>query len=80
MVLKLVERFPSIIAIGAAVLAFTAAQMLVSEPLLADYLGNAKTGLTQDQQFARWGIYIITVAGVLLAGRWHKRKAASDQG
>ena len=79
-VLKLVERFPSIIAIGAAVLAFTAAQMLVSEPLLADYLGNAKTGLTQDQQFARWGIYIITVAGVLLAGRWHKRKAASDQG
>ena len=79
-VLKLVERFPSIIAIGAAVLAFTAAQMLVSEPLLADYLGNAKTGLTQDQQFARWAIYIVTVAGVLLAGRWHKRKAASDQG
>jgi YjbE family integral membrane protein len=79
-VLKLVERFPSIIAIGAAVLAFTAAQMLVSEPLLADYLGNAKTGLTQDQQFSRWGIYIVTVAGVLLAGRWHKRKAASDQG
>ena len=79
-VLKLVERFPSIIAIGAAVLAFTAAQMLVSEPLLADYLGNAKTGLTQDQQFARWGIYIVTVAGVLLAGRWRQRKAATDQG
>jgi len=80
LVLKLVERFPSIIAIGAAVLAFTAAQMLVSEPLLADYLGNAKTGLTQDQQFARWGIYIVTVAGVLLAGRWRQVKAATDQG
>ena len=79
-VLKLVERFPSIISIGAAVLAFTAAQMLVSEPLLADYLGNAKTGLTQDQQFARWAIYIVTVAGVLLAGRWRQRKATSDQG
>ena len=78
-VLKLVERFPSIISIGAAVLAFTAAQMLVSEPLLADYLGNAKTGLTQDQQFARWAIYIVAVAGVLLAGRWRKAKAAKAQ-
>ena len=78
-VLKLVERFPSIIAVGAAVLAFTAAQMLVSEPLLADYLGNAKAGLTQDQQFARWAIYIVAVAGVLLAGRWRKAKAAKAQ-
>ena len=77
-VLKLVERFPSIIAIGAAVLAFTAAQMLVSEPLWSDYLGNAKTGLTQDQQFARWAIYTVTVVGVLLAGRWRKRKADSS--
>ena len=78
-VLKLVERFPSIISIGAGVLAFTAAQMLVSEPLLASYLGNAKTGLTQDQQFMRWGIYALAVVGVLLAGRWRKRKAASSQ-
>ena len=79
-VLKLVERFPSIIAIGAAVLAFTAAQMLVSEPLLADYLGNAKTGLTQAQQFARWGICAVLVAGVLLAGHWRQRKAVSAKG
>ena len=78
-VLKLVERFPSIISIGAAVLAFTAAQMLVSEPLLSDYLGNAKAGLTQDQQYARWAIYIVAVAGVLLAGRWRKAKAAKAQ-
>ena len=78
-VLKLVERFPAIISIGAAVLAFTAAKMLVSEPLLADYLGNAKVGLTQDQQYARWAVYIVTVAGVLLAGRWRQRKAADAQ-
>ena len=74
-VLKLVERFPSIIAIGAGVLAFTAAQMVVSEPLLAAYLGDARTGLTQSQQFMRWGIYAVAVAGVLLAG--HRRKSAS---
>ena len=78
-VLKLVERLPAIISIGAGVLAFTAAQMLVSEPLLADYLGNAKVGLTQDQQYARWAIYIVAVAGVLLAGRWRKAKAAKAQ-
>lgn len=79
-VLKLVERFPSIITIGAAVLAFTAAQMLVSEPLLASYLGTAKDGLTQDQKFARWAIYALAVAGVLLAGRWRQRRAASAKG
>jgi YjbE family integral membrane protein len=77
-VLKLVERFPAIITIGAAVLAFTAAQMLVSEPLLADYLGNAKTGLTQDQQFTRWGIYVVAIAGVLLAGRLRQRRASAN--
>src|SRR5665647_1839977 len=33
-VLKLVERFPLVINLGAAVLAFTAAKMIVSEPLL----------------------------------------------
>jgi hypothetical protein len=75
-VLKLVERFPVIITLGSAVLAFTAAQMLVSEPLLSDYVGNAKVGLTQDQQFARWAVYFVTIAGVLLAGRWGQRRAA----
>jgi YjbE family integral membrane protein len=76
-VLKLVERFPSIITLGAAVLAFTAAQMLVSEPWLADYLGHAKAGLTQDQQWLRWAIYATIVTGVVLAGRWRQRQAAS---
>lgn len=75
-VLKLVERFPSIIALGAAVLAFTAAQMVVSEPLLAGYLGDAKAGLAQSQQTARWAVYALAVVGVLVAGRWRQRKAA----
>jgi len=78
-VLKLVERYPSIITLGAAVLAFTAAQMVVSEPLLVGYLGNAKVGLTQDHQLARWAVYIVIVAGVLLAGRWSQRKAAGAE-
>ena len=43
MVLKLVERFPIIINIGAAVLAFTAAKMIVSEPLLDPIYGGPGT-------------------------------------
>ena len=77
LVLKLVERFPIIIDVGAAVLAFTAAHMLVSEPLLMDYVGNAKAGLTQSQQMVHWGIYGVCIAGVLLAGRWRQARAAT---
>jgi YjbE family integral membrane protein len=40
MVLKLVERFPIIINLGAAVLAFTAAKMVVSEQLLDPIYGG----------------------------------------
>ena len=37
-VLKLVDRFPIIIEIGASVLAWTAASMISSEPLIKDYV------------------------------------------
>jgi predicted tellurium resistance membrane protein TerC len=64
-VLKLVERFPIIIQAGAAVLAFTAAKMIVSEPTLASWFD----GPDASQTAARWGVYLVTVVGVLLAGR-----------
>jgi YjbE family integral membrane protein len=79
LVLKLVERFPSIIALGAAVLAFTAAQMVVSEPLLAAYLGDPKAELTQTQEAARWAIYGLAVVGVIAAGRWRQRRAVQTE-
>jgi len=78
-VLKLVERFPIIITLGAAVLAFTAAHMLVTEPFLTPYLGDAKAGLTQTQQTLQWGVYGVCIAGVLLAGRWRQAQAAVAQ-
>jgi YjbE family integral membrane protein len=71
-VLKLVERFPVIIQAGAAVLAFTAARMIVGEPLLGDVF---------DAAFARWIAYFIAVAGVLGAGWWAARRAGDgDRG
>ena len=50
-VLKLVERFPVIIQLGAAVLAFTAAKMIVSEPLLNAVFDPPEIVNTA----ARWG-------------------------
>ena len=76
-VLRLVERFPVIIELGAAVLAFTAAKMVVGEPLLRSVFGHAADGLTSTQSALRWALYVVAVVGVLLAGRWSKRRAAA---
>ena len=69
-VLKLVERFPIIIKLGAAVLAFTAAKMIVGEPLL-DSVFDA-----DSQALARWATYAAAIVGVLGAGWLSQRKAA----
>lgn len=66
LVLRLVQRFPVIIQAGAAVLAFTAAKMIVGEPLLDDVF---------DHIAVRWGTYAAAVAGVLLTAAWTRRQA-----
>lgn len=77
MVLKLVERFPVIIKIGAAVLAFTAAKMIVGEQLLDSIYGGP--GVLPSAQAlhtaAEWATYAAAVAGVLAAGWWANRRA-----
>ena len=81
MVLKLVERFPVIIKLGAAVLAFTAAKMIVSEPVLDPiYGGPASQQATSTlQTVAEWATYAASVTGVLGAGWWVARRTASTQ-
>jgi YjbE family integral membrane protein len=63
-VLKLVERFPIIISLGAAVLAVTAASMIVKEPFLAGYF---------NETLVKWGLYALCVAGVL-GSAWLKTR------
>ncbi len=72
-VLKLVERFPIIIQLGAAVLAFTAAKMIVGEPLLDPIFDESDW-----QAMARWTTYTVAVAGVLGLGTWTARRAAQQ--
>jgi YjbE family integral membrane protein len=68
MVLKLVERFPLIIHAGAAVLAWTAARMIVQEPLLGEVF---------DEAVLRWLTYAAAIAGVLAAGHWAASRVKS---
>ena len=70
-VLKLVERFPVIIKLGAAVLAFTAAKMIVSEPWLDPVFDPPE----MLHAAARWGTYAVAVAGVLLLGHLSNRRS-----
>lgn len=81
MVLKLVERFPLIINIGAAVLAFTAAKMIVSEPLLDNLYGGpgSEPASSMLHSAAQWGTYAVAVAGILSAGWWATRRAKAMQ-
>jgi YjbE family integral membrane protein len=71
LVLKLVERFPLIVHAGAAALAFTAAGMIVGEPLLDEVFDNT---------LARWSAYATAVTGVLASAWWAKRRKAGGDG
>ncbi|KAB0580739.1 TerC family protein [Ideonella dechloratans] len=65
-VLKLVDRFPSITYLGAGVLAWTAAKMMVGEPALRDVF--------TAHPWTSWVLQAGVVAGVLAAGGWAGRK------
>lgn len=67
LVLRLMDRFPATVYVGAAVLAVTAAHMLAGDPLLQPYL-------------APWPTRTALYAGVLLlvlgVGHWRARRVA----
>ncbi|NGQ94235.1 TerC family protein [Brevibacillus sp. SYP-B805] len=61
LILKIMERFPVVIYFGAGVLAWTAADMIIKEPLVSRYIAASP--------LLEWGLSLILVAGVLLLGR-----------
>jgi YjbE family integral membrane protein len=70
LVLRLVEKWPVIIHLGAAVLAFTAAQMIINEKLLDPIFDGGET----INLLARGATYVVAVAGVLGLGWWATRR------
>jgi YjbE family integral membrane protein len=73
-ILKYVERFPSIVYIGGGVLAWTAVKMMVSEPLIKDYFN-------QNQMLTVLA-YVVVIGGILGGGFWsnHSKKRARVAG
>ena len=69
LVLKLVDRFPVITYLGSGVLAFTAARMIIGEPLLDPVF--------DPHAAARIATYTVLVAGVLIAGWLAARRQRS---
>jgi YjbE family integral membrane protein len=70
MILKGIERFPSIIYVGGAVLAWTAAKMALGEPFVQEWVGNRLT----------WPVYAVFILGTLgLAQLSNRRRNVSAQ-
>ena len=70
LILKLIERYPVIVMIGAGILAWTASKMVVGEPFMSGYFANP---------FVKYGFEIVVVAAVLLAGASKQRKMAKEK-
>jgi YjbE family integral membrane protein len=69
-ILKWVERFPSIVYIGSGVLAWTAAKMILSEPVVR--------GVVAANPWISWATYAIVIGGVIGGGwLWNHRKVAA---
>jgi len=60
LILRWVDRSPIIVYIGAGVLTWTAAQMMLHEPMLIPHL--------QDRDLLGAAAYVVVIGGVLLAG------------
>src|SRR5262249_23614415 len=63
LLMKLMERFPIIITLGAAVLGWTAGEMGVTDPAIAEWI-NANAA------WAHWGAPIAGAILVVLVGTW----------
>lgn len=61
LVLKLMERYPAVIYIGSAVLAYTAGSMITSEPFIKTFF--------VEYPALKWVLIAVIVVGVLLIGR-----------
>jgi len=69
LILRLVDRYPVITYVGAGVLAWTAAVMLVNEPLLEAWIAASP--------WVPWAVYALLVGGVLLAGFLRNRVSSN---
>lgn len=65
LVVKSIDRFPWLIYLGAGVIAYTAAKMIMDEPFLHGYF--------VDNPVLKWSFTAVVVLGVMFAG-WYKKQ------
>jgi YjbE family integral membrane protein len=70
LILKLVDRYPFLVYIGAGALLWTSAKMIVGEPLLHPFIGT--------HLLTRLAVFVLVIGGGLGFGWWreHARKAS----
>jgi YjbE family integral membrane protein len=71
LILHWIERLPALLYIGGAVLAWTAAKMVIGEPLVADWLA-------EHPAFIKGAIYLVVIGGVLAVAALKNRKPAKE--
>ncbi len=70
LILHFMERFPAIVYIGAGILAYTAAKMILEEPIVQTWIGH--------NQMIELLIYLVIIGGVLFFGWLSGRVKASE--
>jgi YjbE family integral membrane protein len=70
LILHWIERFPALLYVGGAVLAWTSAKMIVDEPLVAEALAH--------QPLFRAAIYVAMIGGVLGIAALKNRRSAKE--
>ena len=87
LLLKLMERYPVIITIGAALIGFVAGEMLVTDPALKDWMGAMGVGFDAEGKSPKVaGISLELVFGVIGAavviavGNWIAKRKESHSG
>lgn len=66
LVIKVIEKYPVIIYIGSAVIAYTAGKMITDEPFLKPFF--------EENSYLKWLLIIGIVIGVLITGKIKKQK------
>jgi predicted tellurium resistance membrane protein TerC len=69
LVLACIDRFPGLLYVGGAVLAWTAAKMMTGEPFVRDLLA--------DRAWLSAAIYVAVIAAVIGLGRLRQRRSAA---
>jgi YjbE family integral membrane protein len=71
LILHWIERFPALLYLGGGVLAWTAAKMIVGEPVVQEWLAARPAGVTMS-------VYLVIIGGVLAAAALRNRKPAKE--